>query len=142
MGSSLQSRRLLFCKTTLWACGIIFQLKFILSKKATKIDEIFTVDLTLTVKISSICVAFLENMNLIIEFTNFTLIFFSPGGRMWSTLFRSSLLRRNRAVPRQSPNGHEYLQQSTDQTCSSLLQKVQEPIPIQGKNQTKTCIYS
>ena len=38
------------------------------SKKATKIDEIFTVDLTLcsvksTVKISSIFVAFLENMN-------------------------------------------------------------------------------
>ena len=40
------------------------------SKKATKIDEIFTVNLTLhvvdvksTVKISSIFVAFLENMN-------------------------------------------------------------------------------
>ena len=39
------------------------------SKKATNIDEIFTVDLTylhdvkLTVKISSIFVAFLENMN-------------------------------------------------------------------------------
>ena len=46
--------------------------KFIFSKKATEIDEIFTVDLTFTypvhsvkstVKISSICVAFLENMN-------------------------------------------------------------------------------
>ena len=44
--------------------------KFMFSKKATKIDEIFTVDLTLTihnvkstVKISSIFVAFLENMN-------------------------------------------------------------------------------
>ena len=38
-----------------------------LSKKAKKIDEIFTVDLTvsvkLTVKISSIFVAFLENTN-------------------------------------------------------------------------------
>ena len=40
------------------------------SKEATKIDEIFTVDLTLTtyyvkltVKISRIFVAFLENMN-------------------------------------------------------------------------------
>ena len=37
------------------------------SKKATKIDEIFTVDLTLCVesteKILSICVAFLENRN-------------------------------------------------------------------------------
>ena len=44
------------------------------SKKATKIDEIFTVDLTLcsvksTVKISSFFVAFLENMNFI--FLNF-----------------------------------------------------------------------
>ena len=45
-------------------------LKVVFSKKATKIDEIFTVDLTLTihnvksmVKISSIFVAFLENMN-------------------------------------------------------------------------------
>ena len=43
--------------------------KFMLSKKATEIDKIFTVDLTLTtkcqltVKISSIFVAFLENMN-------------------------------------------------------------------------------
>ena len=34
-------------------------LKFVFSKKATKNDEIFTVDLTL----SSIFVAFLENMN-------------------------------------------------------------------------------
>ena len=42
-------------------------LKFVFSKKATKIDEIFTVDLThnvrLTVKISTTFVAFLENMN-------------------------------------------------------------------------------
>ena len=44
-------------------------IKFIFSKKATEIDEIFTVDLRLlhsvksTVKISSIFVAFLENMN-------------------------------------------------------------------------------
>ena len=43
--------------------------KFVFSKKATKIDEIFIVDLTLTnkgkwtVKILSIFVAFLENMN-------------------------------------------------------------------------------
>ena len=42
--------------------------KFVFSKKATKIEEIFTVDLTLhnvksTVKNSSILVAFLENMN-------------------------------------------------------------------------------
>ena len=54
------------------------------SKKATKIDEIFNVDLTLTtlhnvksmVKISSIFVAFLENMNFINYFTalNFILI--------------------------------------------------------------------
>ena len=43
---------------------------FVFSKKATKIDEIFTIDLTLTVrnvkltlKISPIFVAFLENMN-------------------------------------------------------------------------------
>ena len=49
------------------------KVKFIFSKKATKINEIFTVDLTLTlcsylivkstVKIWSICVAFLENAN-------------------------------------------------------------------------------
>ena len=41
-------------------------LKFMFSKKATNIDKIFTVDLTLcskTVKISSIFVAFLENTN-------------------------------------------------------------------------------
>ena len=46
-------------------------LKFMFSKKATKIDEIFTVDLTFTkyisvkstVKILSIFVAFLKNMN-------------------------------------------------------------------------------
>ena len=44
-------------------------IKFIFSKKATKIDKIFTVDLTFTtsdkstVKISSIFVVFLENMN-------------------------------------------------------------------------------
>ena len=38
--------------------------KFVFSKKATKIDKIFTINLTLTtVKISSIFVAFLENMN-------------------------------------------------------------------------------
>ena len=46
-----------------------YKLKFMLPKKATKMDEIFTVDLTLcrsvklTVKISSIFVAFLENTN-------------------------------------------------------------------------------
>ena len=46
-------------------CGPIIVLKFVFSKKATKIDEIFTVDLTvkLMVKISSFFVAFLENMN-------------------------------------------------------------------------------
>ena len=44
-------------------------LKFMFSKKAKKIDKIFTVDLTFTVKvkstvkISSIFVAFLENTN-------------------------------------------------------------------------------
>ena len=43
-------------------------MNFHFSKKATKIDEIFIVDLTLTnvkwtVKILSIFVAFLENMN-------------------------------------------------------------------------------
>ena len=44
-------------------------LKFMFSKKAKKIDEIFTVDLTvttycqITVKILSIFVAFSENMN-------------------------------------------------------------------------------
>ena len=43
-------------------------LTFMFSKKATKIDEIFNVDLRLhnvkwTVKISPILVAFLENMN-------------------------------------------------------------------------------
>ena len=32
-------------------------------KKATRIDQIFTFDLTLCSKISSIFVAFLENMN-------------------------------------------------------------------------------
>ena len=48
-----------------------YTIKFMFSKKATKIDKIFTVDLTLTylvnvkstVKILSIFVAFLENMN-------------------------------------------------------------------------------
>ena len=42
---------------------IVFFLKFMFSKKATKIDEIFTVDLTSTLKISSIFVAVLENKN-------------------------------------------------------------------------------
>ena len=46
---------------------ICLGLKFVFSKKATKIDEIFTVNLTLTVKstvkISSIFLAFLDNMN-------------------------------------------------------------------------------
>ena len=44
-------------------------LKFIFSKKATKIDEIFTVvvNVKLTVKIVSIFVAFLENVNFIIS---------------------------------------------------------------------------
>ena len=46
-----------------------------LSKKATKIDETFTVDYVVsvksTVKISSIFVAFLEN-------TNFTILFVLP----------------------------------------------------------------
>ena len=46
----------------------LFLVKFMFSKKATKMDEMFAVDLTLhnvklTVKISSISVAFLENMN-------------------------------------------------------------------------------
>ena len=51
------------------SANIFFGLKFVLSKKATKIEEIFTVYLTLCtqiksmVKISSIFVAFLENMN-------------------------------------------------------------------------------
>ena len=44
-----------------------FLVKFVFSKKATKFDEIFTVDLTLTiymmVKILSNFVAFLENIN-------------------------------------------------------------------------------
>ena len=47
-----------------WKC--FSKIKFVFPKKATKIDEIFTVDMTLTtstVKISSIFVAFLENMN-------------------------------------------------------------------------------
>ena len=45
------------------------KVKFMFSKKATKIEEIFTIDLTLCskyqidVKISSIFVAFLENTN-------------------------------------------------------------------------------
>ena len=46
------------------------------SRKATKIDEILTVDLTLcsvklTMKISSILVAFLENTNFILKFSQF-----------------------------------------------------------------------
>ena len=61
--------------SVVWMLGILnFQpLKFMFSKKTTKIDEIFTVDLTLcvvsaksTVKISLIFVAFLENMNITI----------------------------------------------------------------------------
>ena len=40
-----------------------FLLKFMFSNKATKFDKIFTFDLTLTVKILSIFVAFLEIMN-------------------------------------------------------------------------------
>jgi hypothetical protein len=51
--------------------GIHERLMFMFSKKATKIEKIFTVDLTLrylvnvkfTVKIRTIFVAFLENMN-------------------------------------------------------------------------------
>ena len=48
-------------------------LKFMFFKKATKFDEIFTIDLRYvvsvksTVKISSIFVAFLENMNFIYQ---------------------------------------------------------------------------
>ena len=50
---------------------MFLSLKFMFSKKATKIDEIFTVDFDTyylhnvksTVKSSSIFVAFLENMN-------------------------------------------------------------------------------
>ena len=43
-------------------------LKFMFFEKAAKIDEIFIFDLTVcnvksTVKISSVCVVFLENMN-------------------------------------------------------------------------------
>ena len=38
-------------------------LKFLFSKTATKIDEIFSVDVKSTVKISSIFVAFLKNIN-------------------------------------------------------------------------------
>ena len=49
----------------------LFQVKLMFFKKATKFDEIFTVDLTFvvsvksTVKILLIFVAFLENMNFI-----------------------------------------------------------------------------
>ena len=47
----------------------LFLVKFMFSKKATKIDEIFTVDLLhtvkLTVKILSIFVTFSENVNFI-----------------------------------------------------------------------------
>ena len=45
-------------------------LKFVFSKKATKIDEIFTADLTLIlhIMISSIFVAYLENMNFNLNF--------------------------------------------------------------------------
>ena len=44
---------------------VLFWIKFTLSVKATKIDKIFTVNLTLCSnrQISSIFVAFLENMN-------------------------------------------------------------------------------
>ena len=64
-------------------------LKFIFSKKATKIDEIFTVDLTLsskcqmTVKISSIFEAFLEN-------PNFTLFDSDGNSKRLETLSRVS----------------------------------------------------
>ena len=44
-------------------------LKFLFSKTATKIDEIFSVDVKSTVKISSIFVAFLENINFSRVFT-------------------------------------------------------------------------
>ena len=61
---------------------VFLKLKFVFSKKATKIDKIFTIDLTLlhnvklTVKISSIfvafrLVAFLENMNFNLNFASF-----------------------------------------------------------------------
>ena len=53
-----------------------YVVKFVFSMKATKIDEIFTVDLTLhnvksRVKISSIFVAFLKNMNLTLQLNNY-----------------------------------------------------------------------
>ena len=57
-------------------------LKFVFSKKATKIDEIFTINFVVfvksTVKISSIFVAFLENMNFLLSFLKeiFHLYFF------------------------------------------------------------------
>ena len=55
----------------LYLKSLFVLLKFMFSKKAKKIDEIFTVDLTLTiynnvklmVKISSTFMAFLENTN-------------------------------------------------------------------------------
>ena len=69
------------------------KVKFVFSKKATKIDEIFTVDLTLTyyiptylmsnrwwVKISSISLAFLENMNFISPVHLLYFIFFRSCG--------------------------------------------------------------
>ena len=67
-----------------------FELKFMFSMKATKFDKIFTIDLTLcskrqidVVKILSIFVAFLENMNFIsdmlFEFSDhFKQIFLNP----------------------------------------------------------------
>ena len=61
-------------KNSFWIPQFFLVIKFVFSKKATKIDKIFTVDLTFylvsvksTVKIFSIFVAFLEN-------TNFTFI--------------------------------------------------------------------
>ena len=102
---------------------ILTYIKFVFSKKATKIDENFTVDLTLTtylynvkstLKISSIFVAFLENMNfsfrkqllfwwnsphVLLKFNNFSeifdlLLFFM---RIWS--FNISLYSFSENIP-------------------------------------------
>ena len=59
----------------IWTLEELRRLKFLFSKKATKIDKIFTGNLTVcsvksTVKILSIFVAFLEKTNFIILTTN------------------------------------------------------------------------
>ena len=99
-GTPIQEEQLLFRKKShvqeeqLIFSGLIFvrALKLIFSEKATKIDKIFTVHYLLnsvksTVKISSIFVAFLENMNFKMPDSQTSLLFVPDNTLVLSPFF-------------------------------------------------------